>query len=109
MSRLPTEDELIRWFLKERVHSTARHDEHHRFFGYYFDLFVETETEVWIVEVKRSGDYRVLGQLLYYKYLYETQVGEKKPVKLICLCGECQSDLEEFLGLYNVQLIVQAK
>ncbi len=109
-----TEKQLVNWFAKEKVPSKAWRSDpiaQFRVWGRGFDLLVKTESEDWIVEAKsKSSDgevYKALGQLLFYKYLWETH-GEKgnRGLKLICLGpSECSEDAKKFLTQYNIEFV----
>lgn len=113
------EYELLQWFVKEKLPAdvVSYHGldspQGHSFYGWTFvDLLVETKNDFWIVEAKKKWDdhtiYTALGQLLFYKYLWETynEKASEKQLKLICLCPyECSEDAAKFLAQYNVQFV----
>lgn len=116
---MDVEYELVKWFVKEKLPSdVVRYDgilslpQGYRFYGSYFDLFVETKNEFWIVEAERNSSdttiYKALGQLLFYKHLwnsYNENAGEKQ-LKLICLCPyECSDDASKFLAGYGIEFV----
>jgi hypothetical protein len=115
------ENELIQWFIEQRIPPELRIERYPPELGYirnyrvtnpyegYFDLRVEAEKEVWIVEAEKSGNFVPLGQLLYYKFLYERRLDmklETKPFRLICVCLDAAAYLE-FFKQYNIELVAR--
>jgi len=74
-------------------------------------LFVETGTEYWIVEAKVKADegtiYKSMGQLLFYRYLWETYSERpKNQLRLTFLCPRDCSDISKrFLDEYNIEFV----
>ena len=113
---MSVEDQLLLWFIKERVPADAVcHGDppfQYRFYQSYFDLLVETKSEFWIVEAERNSNdttiYKALGQLLFYQYLWKTYKdnADEKQLRLICLCpDECSEHAEKFLANHNVEFV----
>lgn len=57
------------------------------------DVVAELEGEVWIIEVSKTPGLRAIGQLLTYKNLWLEDPGIQKPIKLILVCQDVDTDL----------------
>ena|SRR5438445_6408166 len=99
------ENELIQWFIKERVPPSYTCNTEYRFCGpaAIIDLWVESSNEVWIVEAEKDADYYALGQLLYYKYLYEDEKMPKQ-LTLVLLYRNPTAYTIDLFGRYGIRL-----
>src|SRR5712691_172757 len=92
------EYQLLDWFVK-KLPEGYRYKFHWGFSGAEIDLWVESDREVWIVEAKKIATYDALGQLLYYKYLYESEK-MVKPLKLILVYRDPAAYTNELYSHY---------
>ena len=99
---MSVEAELLNWFIK-RLPDGYKYDLEHRFYGAVIDLWVESPSEVWIVEAEKVGDHKPLGQLLYYGYLYESN-SITKPFKLILVYRDEAAYTKGLFGHYGIRL-----
>ena len=68
------------------------------------DAFIETLTEVWIIEVSADPGLRSLGQLLTYQVLWIRDPVIRKPEKLILICDTIDNDLLDAAGTHSIQV-----
>ncbi len=97
------EGKLLDWFVKKRIPEGYEYRLWRRFFGAEIDLWVESASEVWMIEAEKVADYSPLGQLLYYKYLYESSK-MSKTLRLILVYSEPTSYTRGLFRIYNIGL-----
>lgn len=70
------------------------------------DAIVETERELWIIEVALSAGLRALGQLLTYRVLYLEDPPIVKPEQLLIVCEVIDPDTAVAAATYGVLIYV---
>ena len=68
------------------------------------DALIETETEVWIIEVSADPGLRSLGQLMTYQVLWIRDPVIRKPEKLILVCDTIDKDLLDAAATHSIQV-----
>lgn len=70
------------------------------------DAVGETQTDIWIFEVKPRISMSALGQLANYFELYQEEHNPEKPVKLAAIGEREAPDIRSSFELYGVDIIL---
>lgn len=70
------------------------------------DMVFEKESEIWLIEAKKSLNFEALGQVLTYEKLYQEQFPCKKTLKLGIVCEEGDLEIEEACRSKGVKVFI---
>lgn len=70
------------------------------------DVVMETEEEIWIIEVKPRAGMSALGQLLTYEILFRREFAPEKDTHLAVVCERLEQDAEDLLTLHGIDIFV---
>jgi hypothetical protein len=68
------------------------------------DAIVETESEVWIIEVSQFPGLRAIGQLQVYQTLWMEDPKINKRERLLLVCESIDNDIGAAAGRFGIQL-----
>jgi len=71
------------------------------------DVIAETIDKIWIIEVTSLATIKALGQLMIYKSLWLEDPKNSKPVEMVLVCSEPDSDVLAGMKSYNIRIYVQ--
>jgi len=71
------------------------------------DVIAETTGQVWIIEVTSAATIKALGQLMLYKTLWLEDPKIDKPVKMVLVCDETDSDVIASMEVYNILVFLK--
>ena len=70
------------------------------------DVVVETDNELWILEIKVRAGFSCLGQLLGYGVLLLSEWAPTKPLRLGVVCERVAADIEPVLAEFGIDVFV---
>jgi len=71
------------------------------------DVIAETKDQVWIIEVTGTATIKALGQLMLYKSLWLEDPKIDKPVEMVLVCDETDSDVIASMKVYNILVFLK--
>lgn len=69
------------------------------------DVVIERPDEVVIIEVKGTAGMGAVGQLVGYEALWVKERGLDRPVKLLLVCENCESDMRAVFDWYEIEVV----
>jgi len=92
----PVDPEWPEW-MKRMVWSLSTHRA---------DVVVERSDSVVIIEVKEVAGMSAVGQLLGYEALWLAERGVERPVELMVVCRDIESDMMGVFAFYEIEVVV---
>lgn len=70
------------------------------------DAVLETETAIYIFEVKKQINFAQFGQLLTYEILYRQQFKTTKPIQLVALAAKIDNEIAAVMKQYQIYVTI---
>lgn len=68
------------------------------------DVIAQTDSSIWIIEVRPHAGLSVIGRLLMYRTLFIKEFNPGKEVKLVAITDHATEDSHKVAGTYSIKI-----